>query len=83
LFSIITTKLLHGWSEDEKTNQIPLKYVGLIVMEVTKVSRQKKDENHTVCGRFQSDSVGESWVSTTSLVNHRPIIKNYKTIILN
>lgn len=51
------------------------------------MSRQKKntkkDKNRTVCGRFSSDSVGESWVSTTSLVNHRTIIKNDNTIILN
>jgi len=52
-FSIFTIiKLLQSWSEDEETDRIPLQYVGLIVMEVTKVSRQKKKTKTTVCGRF-------------------------------
>lgn len=41
LFTIVTIKLLHSCSEDDETDRIPLQYVGLIVMEVTKVSRQK------------------------------------------
>lgn len=39
---------------------------GLIIIEITNVPRMKKRQNnHTVCGRFQSGIVGESWVSHT------------------
>lgn len=38
--------------------------------------QKKKDKNRTVCGRFRSGIVGESWVSRTTRDDRKAIIEN-------